>query len=93
MLHLPLANSHPLRRPVRSLPQVASQYDLAVSGDSLAHATAVGVSHELIPLCQVFARVSPDQKELVVNTLRAQGFITLMCGDGTNDVGGLKVRD
>ncbi|GIL88698.1 hypothetical protein Vretimale_17282 [Volvox reticuliferus] len=70
--------------------QVASEYDLAVSGDALAHATAVGVASQLIPLCQVFARVSPDQKELVVNTLRAQGSITLMCGDGTNDVGGLK---
>ncbi|GLC43701.1 hypothetical protein PLESTB_000409700 [Pleodorina starrii] len=70
--------------------RIASEYDLAVSGDALAHATAMGVSSQLIPLCQVFARVSPDQKELVVNTLRAQGFVTLMCGDGTNDVGGLK---
>ncbi|CAM9907074.1 unnamed protein product, partial [Hapterophycus canaliculatus] len=38
----------------------------------------------------VFARVSPAQKELIIGELNASGRTTVMCGDGTNDVGALR---
>eukprot|EP00892_Ulva_mutabilis_P007065 jgi/Ulvmu1/4730/UM020_0014.1 len=70
--------------------QLALQYDLCVTGDGLRHCTLAGIDDVVIGCTQVFARVSPDQKEHIIKVHRAAGRTTLMCGDGTNDVGALK---
>ncbi|XP_061158524.1 manganese-transporting ATPase 13A1 [Syngnathus typhle] len=82
-LHVPL--------PPPSVSSFVHQYDLCVTGEGLARLCCdPRLLHALLPHVQVFARVSPKQKEFVVTSLKGLGYVTLMCGDGTNDVGALK---
>ncbi|PKA61130.1 putative cation-transporting ATPase [Apostasia shenzhenica] len=69
---------------------LSDSHDLCVGGDCFEMLQRTGAVLQVIPFVKVFARVAPDQKELILTTLKTVGRMTLMCGDGTNDVGALK---
>ncbi|KAI9216930.1 hypothetical protein BC828DRAFT_408968 [Blastocladiella britannica] len=79
---------------VGAVSDLVEQFDLCVTGPALdaleARGALASFGAAAIPYIYVWARVSPAQKEWILTQLKGQGFNTLMCGDGTNDVGALK---
>lgn len=73
-----------------AIAEQARTHDLALTGPGLGAISDPAAAKEAVLQARVFARVSPDQKAAIVDTYNASGFVTLMCGDGTNDVGALK---
>ncbi|KAG2119505.1 uncharacterized protein F5147DRAFT_664357 [Suillus discolor] len=69
---------------------------LVVTGDvfrwMINHGPLETVQRMLVKT-QIFARMSPDEKNEVVERLQALGYTVLMCGDGANDCAALKAAD
>ncbi|XP_003378651.1 e1-E2 ATPase family protein [Trichinella spiralis] len=72
--------------------QIKPSYQLAVSGKTfdIFCKRFPHLLPKLICVCNVFARMSPEQKTQLVNILQQLDYIVAMCGDGANDCGALK---
>lgn len=76
----------------QTVKELYREYDFCITGEGLQYLDRERNAYlqQLIPYATVFARFAPKQKEYVITTLKKLGYYTLMCGDGTNDVGALK---
>ena len=67
-------------------------FELVLSGKAWAFLLEhdLPLAKELVPHVRVFGRCTPHDKVTVIRAMVDLGHITLMCGDGGNDVGALK---
>ena len=78
----------------KDLPTLSKTYDLATTGKNLAAAFEYDEeTKKVLAYIKIFARMTPDAKETVIECLHSVGALCLMCGDGANDVGALKQAD
>ncbi|GFF25117.1 probable cation-transporting ATPase 1 [Aspergillus udagawae] len=71
-------------------PEIIETKDICITGYALGKFKGQKAFSTLLRHTWVYARVSPKQKEDILLGLKDAGYTTLMCGDGTNDVGALK---
>ncbi|KAF7315568.1 Cation-transporting ATPase [Mycena indigotica] len=86
----------PLTAPLHTIEDDELDYSLVISGDIfrwfISYAPLETLQRMLVKT-QIFARMSPDEKNEVVERLQALGYTVLMCGDGANDCAALKAAD
>ncbi|XP_017888488.1 manganese-transporting ATPase 13A1 [Ceratina calcarata] len=84
--------SIPLKKKDSPSDEIWREYALCVTGEGLVYLkdNERDLLRKLLPHIVVFARCEPKQKEFIIVSLQSLGYTTLMCGDGTNDVGALK---
>lgn len=71
---------------------IADREDQCITGDTLSKMSQEELN-EAVSNLRVFARVSPENKVMIVNGFKSQGHIVSMTGDGVNDAPSLKAAD
>lgn len=72
---------------------LSKKYLLCVTGEHLDKIFSMDNVGKHLRFIHVFSRTSPNQKTAIVAQLNNEGNVTMMTGDGTNDVGSLKRAD
>ncbi|EEQ36531.1 hypothetical protein CLUG_00654 [Clavispora lusitaniae ATCC 42720] len=76
---------------------IMGEYILAITGDIfryiLAELQQEDLTHAILMRCNIFARMSPDEKHELVEQLQKIDYTVGFCGDGANDCGALKAAD
>ncbi|KAJ3130905.1 hypothetical protein HK100_007208 [Physocladia obscura] len=77
--------------------EIKEEYQLAVTGEVFAwmreHSDKMNTFFRMLLKAQVFARMSPEQKTLLVKSIQELGYCVGFCGDGANDWGALQAAD
>jgi P-type Ca2+ transporter type 2C len=71
---------------------IAESENQCITGDELNNMTQEELNDAARNL-RVFARVSPENKVMIVNAFKSHGNIVSMTGDGVNDAPSLKIAD
>ncbi|WP_324824436.1 cation-translocating P-type ATPase [Sinanaerobacter sp. ZZT-01] len=71
---------------------IAESPEQCIAGEELNEMTQEELNQAVLHL-RVFARVSPENKVMIVNAFRSHGNIVSMTGDGVNDAPSLKAAD
>ncbi|MDD4583742.1 MAG: cation-translocating P-type ATPase [Eubacteriales bacterium] len=71
---------------------IAQDESQCITGDDLNKMTQEELN-QAVPDLRVFARVSPENKVMIVNAFRSHNHIVSMTGDGVNDAPSLKAAD
>ena len=71
---------------------IAESQDQCIAGDELSYMSQDELNQRVMHL-RVFARVSPENKVMIVNAFRSHGHIVSMTGDGVNDAPSLNAAD
>ncbi|KAJ2852596.1 hypothetical protein IWW36_000225 [Coemansia brasiliensis] len=77
--------------------RATQSYCLAFTGSVFSylerHASSTVTWKHMLMRGKVYARMSPEQKALLVDNLQQLGYIAGFCGDGANDCAALKTAD